>query len=175
MKIHNVSQSMNYTKDGYPFLFIRNVLGPAWSSPFAFFFFNCLPLAIRTSLLDLNSSARTRLYPYSWLERYRSKLGFFLSLLGFPVHILLHSFFFTVRKNDLKYWFNWLGGISWISRWSLCKGDFIHRLNTSRSALAFCFVFFGTCASTKSLISSSFRIFRFVLFSRRQKSTSYFP
>jgi hypothetical protein len=39
----------------------------------------------------------------------------------------------TVRKNDLKYWFNWLGGISWISRWSLGKADFIHRLNTSRS------------------------------------------
>ena len=84
-------------------------------------------------------------------------------------------FFFTVRKNDLKYWFNWLGGISWISRWSLGKADFIHRLNTSRYVLVFCFVFFGTCASTKSLISSSFRIFRFVLFSRRQNSTSYFP
>ena len=100
--------------------------------------------------------------------------GFFLSLSGFPVHNLLHSFF-SVRKNNLKYWFNYLGGISWISRWSLGKADFIHRLYTSGSALAFCFVFFGTCASTKSLISSSFSIFRFVLFSRRQKSTSYFP
>ena len=90
--------------------------------------------------------------------------------------IIFSILFFTVRKNNLKYWFNYLGGISWISRWSLGKADFIHRLYTSRSALAFCFVFFGTCASTKSLISSSFNIFWFVLFtSRRQKSTSYFP
>ena len=105
--MHNVSQSMNYTKDGYPFLFIRNALGPVWSSPFAFFFFNCLPLAIRTSLLDLNSSAQARLYPYSWLERYRSKL-FLLSLSGFPVHILLHSFFLQSERmtssTDLTDW-----------------------------------------------------------------------